>query len=345
MTKIIIHSGTPYIENKDYPYPENAEYVCESQGSVVCQKLCEERIQALQSFLDHAIEFDREEDRENIIWKLREYTTKQWSSNVTEIMEDLKKNLKDGTSIEMPYEVVWQRNVGKKGGKDKWIDFQSTEFETEFRLRTSDIYFYRQVARLSGEQKPIIVPTDHFINQGLKESGEQKEEVCIHNYPHDFDSDGRKRCLKCGQVAVEEPASEDGKEEPMENNNPPMSLRDQVDYWMDKYFTMQEEYEKRLCNKELTKQQRGRFLHFLETNFTTAPDNIYKTFDDAFPIPEASHPAPDTQPDTIEIRSNKIKLLEAYSLFLEDRGYLDTDWRVEPPYAIDEFLQRRATKQ
>ncbi|KKL71378.1 hypothetical protein LCGC14_2095530 [marine sediment metagenome] len=37
-------------------------------------------------------------------------------------------------------------------------------------------------------------------------------------------------------------------------------------------------------------------------------------------------------------RDAKITLLEAYSLFLEDRGYLDIDWRVEEPYAIDEFL-------
>lgn len=38
-------------------------------------------------------------------------------------------------------------------------------------------------------------------------------------------------------------------------------------------------------------------------------------------------------------RSEAIELLEAYSLFLEKEGYLDTDWRVEPPYAIDEFLK------
>lgn len=38
-------------------------------------------------------------------------------------------------------------------------------------------------------------------------------------------------------------------------------------------------------------------------------------------------------------RSDQITLLEAYSKFLEERGYLDTDWRTEAPYAIDEFLK------
>lgn len=37
-------------------------------------------------------------------------------------------------------------------------------------------------------------------------------------------------------------------------------------------------------------------------------------------------------------RDEKIKLLEKYSEFLEKHGYLDTDWKTEPPYAIDEFL-------
>lgn len=38
-------------------------------------------------------------------------------------------------------------------------------------------------------------------------------------------------------------------------------------------------------------------------------------------------------------RSKNIELLEKYSLFLEKQGYLDTDWRTEPPFAIDKFLQ------
>lgn len=42
---------------------------------------------------------------------------------------------------------------------------------------------------------------------------------------------------------------------------------------------------------------------------------------------------------TLAKRNDEITLLEAYSKFLEDRGYLDTDWRTEAPYAIDEFLK------
>ncbi len=42
--------------------------------------------------------------------------------------------------------------------------------------------------------------------------------------------------------------------------------------------------------------------------------------------------------EKLKSRDAKITLLEAYSLFLEDRGYLDIDWRAEEPYAIDEFL-------
>jgi hypothetical protein len=42
---------------------------------------------------------------------------------------------------------------------------------------------------------------------------------------------------------------------------------------------------------------------------------------------------------TIRERSDAIKLLEAYSLFLEKNGYIDTDWRTEEPFAIDEFLK------
>ena len=42
--------------------------------------------------------------------------------------------------------------------------------------------------------------------------------------------------------------------------------------------------------------------------------------------------------EELKSRDAKITLLEAYSLFLEDQGYLDIDWRAEEPYAIDEFL-------
>lgn len=38
-------------------------------------------------------------------------------------------------------------------------------------------------------------------------------------------------------------------------------------------------------------------------------------------------------------RSDIMVLLERYSLFLEEYGYTDIDWRVEEPYAIDEFMK------
>jgi hypothetical protein len=40
------------------------------------------------------------------------------------------------------------------------------------------------------------------------------------------------------------------------------------------------------------------------------------------------------------IRNAKIELLEAYSKFLEEEGYTDTDWRAEEPFAIDKFLKK-----
>ncbi len=40
-----------------------------------------------------------------------------------------------------------------------------------------------------------------------------------------------------------------------------------------------------------------------------------------------------------DARNEKIELLEKYSLFLEESGYLDTDWRDEEPFAIDEFFK------
>ena len=42
----------------------------------------------------------------------------------------------------------------------------------------------------------------------------------------------------------------------------------------------------------------------------------------------------------LKVRSDKMILLEAYSLFLEKNGYLDTDWRAEEPFAIDEFMKQ-----
>lgn len=37
-------------------------------------------------------------------------------------------------------------------------------------------------------------------------------------------------------------------------------------------------------------------------------------------------------------RSEIMTILEKYSIFLEKEGYTDTDWRAEPPTAIDKFM-------
>lgn len=34
-----------------------------------------------------------------------------------------------------------------------------------------------------------------------------------------------------------------------------------------------------------------------------------------------------------------LSLLDAYSNWLMENGYMDTDWRDEPPYAITEFMK------
>lgn len=43
-------------------------------------------------------------------------------------------------------------------------------------------------------------------------------------------------------------------------------------------------------------------------------------------------------------RSELITQLELFALFLEEQGYMDTDWRTEDPYAIDEYLKTLAQK-
>jgi len=43
----------------------------------------------------------------------------------------------------------------------------------------------------------------------------------------------------------------------------------------------------------------------------------------------------------LEDRNYIIELLEEYSKFLMKHGYLDTDWKDESPYSIDEFLKER----
>jgi len=42
---------------------------------------------------------------------------------------------------------------------------------------------------------------------------------------------------------------------------------------------------------------------------------------------------------SLKERAEKIELLERFAQFLEDEGYLDTDWRSEPPFAIGRFMK------
>lgn len=48
---------------------------------------------------------------------------------------------------------------------------------------------------------------------------------------------------------------------------------------------------------------------------------------------------PSNMNNYIITKSEKIALLENYSTFLAANGYMDSDWREEPPYAIDEFMK------
>lgn len=41
----------------------------------------------------------------------------------------------------------------------------------------------------------------------------------------------------------------------------------------------------------------------------------------------------------LKLRSDAIDLLDRYSKFLEEHGYIDIDYKTEEPYAIDEFLR------
>ncbi len=42
-----------------------------------------------------------------------------------------------------------------------------------------------------------------------------------------------------------------------------------------------------------------------------------------------------------DVKAKENDLLNLFCLFLEDDGYLDTDWRAEEPYAIDEFKKSK----
>ena len=40
----------------------------------------------------------------------------------------------------------------------------------------------------------------------------------------------------------------------------------------------------------------------------------------------------------LKLQSDVITLLEKYSVWLMHHGYMDTDWKDEEPFAIDEFM-------
>ena len=40
-----------------------------------------------------------------------------------------------------------------------------------------------------------------------------------------------------------------------------------------------------------------------------------------------------------DIINKETRLLESYSEFLEEQGYIDSDWRDEQPYAIIEYFK------
>ncbi len=40
-------------------------------------------------------------------------------------------------------------------------------------------------------------------------------------------------------------------------------------------------------------------------------------------------------------RSDKIELLTAFCMWATKQGYMDTDWKDEEPFAIDEFLKQK----
>lgn len=44
--------------------------------------------------------------------------------------------------------------------------------------------------------------------------------------------------------------------------------------------------------------------------------------------------------ELLKDRGRVMELLEAYSEFLEEHGYIDSDWWQEEPFAIDEFLKQ-----
>ena len=59
---------------------------------------------------------------------------------------------------------------------------------------------------------------------------------------------------------------------------------------------------------------------------------------------------PENTKDSLKTRNAKIELLEKYSKFLEqqgylEQGYLDKAWEGERPFAIDEFLKQESTPE
>ena len=80
-------------------------------------------------------------------------------------------------------------------------------------------------------------------------------------------------------------------------------------------------------------------MRYMETEMVEITYDMWMGGKDRTPVKTKDDQMNHRIMELIDKRSEQIQLLEAYSLFLEEHGYLDTDWRAEWPYAIDEFLK------
>ena len=60
-------------------------------------------------------------------------------------------------------------------------------------------------------------------------------------------------------------------------------------------------------------------------------------FDDCNDLPSGLLP----EREKLKGRSKDIDLLQEYSIWLTKNGYMDTDWKDEEPFAIDEFMKTK----
>jgi hypothetical protein len=162
MPLIIFHSGNPFAPHKDFKYPEKpkSNYPKDGEDRDAHFESWGSYNQALTLFLSHAHEFDREEDREKINQHIRLRQIEKWEAGIGESSVHKIFIIKDGTEIDLPFElkVKCQDMLKRESYKgDGVIDQQCT------------ICNCRKVARLkeSGEQQKTA--EDHFRDAGLSE--------------------------------------------------------------------------------------------------------------------------------------------------------------------------------